>query len=103
MRFFCSLLIGCGLLVTAFVANASPTVIEQVTLIDGNGGKPLSGIYVMVEDGRVQKISNKMPDTFQESAVRINGNRSSDDSASATSRSETKPSRTNNVIRSPPF
>jgi len=73
MRFSYSFLAGCGLLLTAFVANASPTVIEQVTLIDGNGGKPLSGMYVMVEDGRVQTISNKLPDAFPESVVRING------------------------------
>jgi imidazolonepropionase-like amidohydrolase len=53
--------------------GANFTVIENVTVIDGNGGKPVPGMYVTVTDGRIQAIAGSAPAGLPEGAERVDG------------------------------
>jgi imidazolonepropionase-like amidohydrolase len=66
------------LLLTVFLlfatASAADTVvIENVTLIDGNGDKPTSGMYVTVVGDKIAGIANLAPSGLPDDALRISG------------------------------
>lgn len=62
-----------GLLLLALATAAEPLLIEQVTVIDGNGGDPLADRHVLIADGRIQSITASTPDTLAPSTQRIDG------------------------------
>src|ERR1700694_4539137 len=43
-------------LLTAAALSAETTVLKNVTLIDGNGGTPLSAAAIVIVDGRIQSV-----------------------------------------------
>ena len=43
-------------LLTAAALSAETTVLKNFTLIDGNGGTPLSGAAIVIVDGRIQAV-----------------------------------------------
>jgi len=53
--------------------RADITVIENVTLVDGNGGEPVAGMFVIIADGRIREISTAAPDSLPDGALRIDG------------------------------
>jgi imidazolonepropionase-like amidohydrolase len=55
------------------LAFAETVVIENVTLIDGNGGDPQSNRYVTVRSGRITAIENSTPEGLPESTLFISG------------------------------
>ena len=68
---FWSIILSCSFFLTAFSVGADPTVIENVTVIDGNGGRPVSGMHVLVRDGQIAAISRTSPKGLPEGTVRI--------------------------------
>lgn len=60
-------------LVFCAVASAQNVLIEDVTLIDGNGGPPTEGRYVLVRAGVIAAIGNQEPAQVDENAVRVDG------------------------------
>lgn len=52
---------------------ADEIIIEDVTLIDGNGGEPVRGAYITVSEGRIREISRRGPVHLGENTLRING------------------------------
>lgn len=57
-RFLPSLVL---LLLLSPFASAESIVIDNVTVIDGNGGKPATGMTVVVADGRIQAMAKNAP------------------------------------------
>jgi len=71
-RLFFSVLLCCAAWLIPLSAGAT-TIIENVTVIDGNGGQPVSGMNVTVADGRIRAISREAPAGLPEGTVRIDG------------------------------
>jgi len=67
------LLLLTSLLMLTAVPVADTVVIENVTLIDGNGGKPASRMYVTVVDDKIAGIANRAPDGLPDDVQRIKG------------------------------
>ena len=67
--------LGSAVLLVALSAHApaSTTLIENVTLIDGNGGKPARGMFVTVEGQRITRIDSRPPSGLPADAMRIAG------------------------------
>ena len=61
------------LLLTGSITQAESVVIENVTLIDGNGGKPGKGMYVTVIGGKIDAISGAAPEGLGADVMRISG------------------------------
>ena len=55
------------------LVQAQSYLIENVTLIDGNGGDPRRGAYVLVENGRIAEIDSKRPETLPPDTISIKG------------------------------
>lgn len=53
--------------------QANVTVIQNVTVIDGNGEVPVAGRYVTVSDGRISAISETMPENLPADTELIDG------------------------------
>jgi imidazolonepropionase-like amidohydrolase len=54
-------------------ALAASILIENVTLIDGNGGEPQSHRYVAIEGQRISAVADRPPATLPPDVVRIDG------------------------------
>ncbi|MFQ5700546.1 MAG: amidohydrolase family protein [Acidobacteriota bacterium] len=69
-----SLLAACAIFAFLPVqaASGSSLLIENVTVIDGTGRPPIPGAYVLIRDGRIQRVGRGGLDV-QGSARRING------------------------------
>jgi imidazolonepropionase-like amidohydrolase len=65
-----SLLLCC---ICAGSAWSQTTLIENVTLIDGNGGKPAKGMYVTVVGEKIRRISKQRPSELDPGTVSISG------------------------------
>jgi imidazolonepropionase-like amidohydrolase len=57
----------------AFAANAQTTIIENVTLIDGNGGDPRAGMFVTVIGSEIRLVDDRAPAGMPTKASRIDG------------------------------
>jgi len=62
-----------ALLLWSISSAAQTLVIENVTLIDGNGGAPARGQYVTITDGRISAITSDSPAQMPADAQRISG------------------------------
>ena len=66
-------LIFFALLLTANFSAAENVLFENVTLIDGNGGKAAKGMYVTVIGGKIHEISDRAPKAMGGDVMRISG------------------------------
>ena len=66
-------IIACLCWLASFAVAADEIIFENVTLIDGNGGKPVRGAYVTIAEGRIMRISSRAPGSLAEDAQRIDG------------------------------
>jgi imidazolonepropionase-like amidohydrolase len=57
----------------ALSASAQTTIIENVTLIDGNGGEPRKGMYVTVIGSEIRLVDDTAPAGMPANASRIDG------------------------------
>ena len=67
------LILGGFFAVLCNLAGAESVLIENVTLIDGNGGQPTTGVYVTVSGGMIQAISDDSPEGLGSDVIRIPG------------------------------
>ncbi len=65
-------IVSSGLLASASLASASSLLIENVTLIDGTGHAPVTGVSVLVEDDRIIAVARTAIDAPR-NAQRIDG------------------------------
>jgi len=56
------------------MVSAQDVLIEDVTLIDGNGGPPTQGRYVFVRAGVIAAIGDQAPTMMAEDTVKVDGN-----------------------------
>jgi imidazolonepropionase-like amidohydrolase len=59
------------LFLVALPLGAQTTIIENVTLIDGNGGEPLEGMYITVIGSEIRLVENSAPGGMPANATRI--------------------------------
>ncbi|MEP5765988.1 MAG: amidohydrolase family protein [Halieaceae bacterium] len=60
-------------LTAGLTAMAEVTVIENVTLIDGNGGQVVKPAWVSIANGKITAVESSAPRDIPASATRING------------------------------
>jgi len=72
-RLLTTVILSSALWLASFSAGADTVVISHVTLIDGNGGKPASGMFVTVADGRIKSIARQAPEPEADEWLEVDG------------------------------